>query len=143
MKLKLNLLIPILENQPSTNKYSKAFLNLKNTFELEMENGYEFPKNMLDKFDKLEKKYLDFNNTIPLIVVEKYYQVNSQDLDSYIFLEYRGKEFQDNTKIIELFSELEEYFNNCFKLACQIVDLYNLEVKLNDKHENKSVSKFF
>jgi hypothetical protein len=136
MKLKLNLLIPILENVSSSNRYSKAYLNLKNVISLENRADYKFKdQEVYTKFQNLEKKFNNFLCDIPLIVVEKYFNDNKEDHNKFIYLEYKDEELTD-LKIMELYNELETYFQECFTLACLIADLYNFEVKFNETNND-------
>ena len=135
--MKLGLLGLIIDNINTSNKYSKAFINLKNVFELEENDNFEFTKVFKLKFESIKKKYYNFDNGIPLQVLEKYYFVNHEKLNKFIFIEFGGKELSD-VKTIELYLRLENYFNEIFALACEIADFYNLEVKLksNNKQED-------
>ncbi|MFW6173087.1 MAG: hypothetical protein ACOC5T_05025 [Elusimicrobiota bacterium] len=129
MKLKQGLLYMILDNPNSPNKYSKAFLNLKNVFELEKKENFKFSPEICEKFTKIEEKYLSFINNIPLKVIETYFTIYSNDLEHYIYLDYQGSEVSD-LKIIDLFIKLEQYYEEIFALACEIANFYNLEIKL-------------
>lgn len=136
MKLKLNLLIPILENTPSASKYSKAFLNLKNVFRLEERNNYTFEDPLVyEEFKQLEKKYNNFISNIPLVVIERYFNDKKEDVNKHAFLIYQENELSE-IRIMELFKMLEDFYADCFQLASIIADLYNIEVKLN-KHKSK------
>lgn len=139
MKLKLNLLLNVLENPTSSNKYSKSYLNLKNVMDLEKRGEYKFnDTSVIDKFDKIEKSYLDFINKIPLNVVERYFNDNHENPNKHAYLEYNDNELSD-IKIMEIYNKLELFFQDCFSLACLIADLYNFEVKFNEgENKNKS-----
>lgn len=138
MKLKLNLLINILDNVATTNKYSKSFLNLKNVIDLEKRNNYVFSDDSVyTKFKKLEKQFNSFLDKIPLIIIEKYFADNHEKQNKHVYLEFKGNELSDY-KVIELYQELENYFQECFSLACLIADLYNFEVKFNEGKETKT-----
>lgn len=39
---------------------------------------------------------------------------------------------------MELYNELEIFFQDCFSLACLIADLYNFEVKFNESDNNNN-----
>lgn len=139
MKLKLNLLLNVLENPTNSNKYSKSFLNLKNVIDLEKRSEYKFNDKSVDtKYNLLEKKYDNFINDIPLIVVERYFNDNHETPNKHAYLEYNDNELSD-IKIMEIYNTLELFFQDCFSLACLIADLYNFEVKFNEG-ENKSKS---
>lgn len=135
MQLKLSLLGLILENSNTTNKYSKAYLNLKNVFDLENKEDFEFTKDFIKKFKELSLKYDSFINNIPLEVIEKYYNLHIDNLEKYIYIEYRGFELEEY-KTIDLGIELEDFYKQIFSLACEIANYYNLEVKLNNKSQD-------
>jgi len=136
MKLKLNLLIPILDNQNTTQKYSKAYLNLKNVLDLEKRAKYTFKdKTIYSQFEKIESRFKNFINGVPLVVIERYFNDNKENTRKFIYLEYGEKEVTD-LKIMELYNKLEEFFQDCFALACLIGDLYNFEVKFNNDSSN-------
>lgn len=140
MKLKINLLISILENTPTPNKYTKAYLNLVNVHKLEKEDGFDFPENIENKILNVTSKYESFLNNIPLQVVERYYNEYKQEINKYVFLEFNEKELSE-MKIIDLYLLLEDFFSEVFEVACQIANYYNLEVKLNDANKfNKNVN---
>jgi len=136
MKLKLGLLGLIIDNVTTHNKYTKAFLNLKTVFELEQNENFKFSKEFKLKFEGLKRQYLNFDNDIPLQVIEKYYFLNFENLNKYVYVEYNGNELSD-TKIIDLYLKLENYFNEVFALACEIADYYNLEVKLKSDNQKQ------
>ncbi len=138
MKLKQGLLYMILDNPNIATKYSKAFLNLKNVIELEKKENSKFDKSIIDSFNELSKKYNSFLNKVPLRVVETYFRKYAEDLEYYVYLEYEGNEVSD-LKIIDIYIKLEDFFSECFELACKIADFYNLEIKLNkdDKSDIK------
>ena len=143
MKLKLNLLLNVLENPSSSNKYSKSFLNIKNVIDLEKRAEYSFNDNSVkNKFEELEKKYSNFLNGIPLVVIERYFNDNKDNPNKHAYLEYKNNELGE-IKIMELYNLLELYFEECFSLACLIADLYNFEVKFNEgKSSENSENKF-
>lgn len=127
----------ILDNSNVANKYSKAYLNLKNVIELEKKENAKFDKSIIDSFNELSKKYNSFINKVPLRVVETYFRKYAEDLEYYVYLEYEGNEVSD-FKIIDIYIKLEDFFSECFELACMIADFYNLEIKLNkDKSDIK------
>lgn len=132
MKLKSNLMFMILENRQSDNRYSKSFLNLQNVIELEeSDQSFKLPKELLVKYNYLKSKYNKFLSDIPLIVIERYYNENKENMNKFVFLEFDNKELTD-IKISELFLELEIFFTKIFNLTCILANYYNLEVKLND-----------
>lgn len=135
MKLKINLLVPILENTNTPNKYSKAYLSLNNVFQIEDRHNYKFDVLIMEQYQRLTYKYGDFINKIPLTVIEKYYNVHQAELNKHCFIMYGEHELADLT-VIEIYTKLEDFFNSCFSLACRIADLYNLEVKLNNPNNN-------
>lgn len=141
MKLKSSLLFMILDNHPSPNKYSKAFTNISNVIELEESEEFTFPQNIMKKFKEVEKKYNNFLQGIPLIVIERYYMDYRDDYNKYVFLEYHDNELTD-VRIIDLFTELEKYYNDIFNLACLIANYYNLEVKLNENASRDKSQKY-
>ena len=142
MKLKLNLLIPILDNQNSTQKYSRAYLNLKNVLELEKKAKYKFKdKSIYSDFEILEKQFNDFISGVPLVVIERYFNDNKENTNKYIYLEYEDSEVND-LKIMELFNKLEEFYQKCFTLACSIGNLYNFEIKYNSDDDNDNSELF-
>ena len=138
MRLKVNLLIDILNNVPTKNKYSKAFLNLKNVFELEEKEKFVFSKSIIEQFNELSKRYNSFLDNIPLIIIERYYNTKSDQLTSYVILEFNNNELNSDLQIMNLFQELELFFEECFNLAVQIASLYNIEVKLNKRGEEET-----
>lgn len=128
----------ILSNPQADNRYSKSFLNLKNVFELEeKEDGFNFPKEIIVSYNYLLKKYNSFLSNIPLIVIERYFAENKENMNKFVYLEFEDSELTD-IKISELFYKLEGFFNKIFDLACVIANYYNLEVKLNSKEETES-----
>lgn len=137
MKLKLGLLSLIIDNINTPNKYSKAYMNLKNVFELEKQDGFEFSKEIIKEFAKIEKRYLNFLNDIPLQVIEKYYFLNYENINKFVYLEFEDKEVTD-LRILDLYLELETYFNQIFTTACEIANLYNLEIKLNSQSKTEN-----
>lgn len=137
MKLKGSLMASILDNYPTPNKYSRAYLNLRNVFDLESNSGFKFEKHMVESMKKIENKYNKFLNGIPLVVIERYYIDHKENYNKYIFLEYGELELSD-IRIMDLFTELEKFYSMIFELTCKIADYYNLEVKLNSKGNNES-----
>ncbi|MHA1381177.1 MAG: hypothetical protein ACTSRG_22645 [Candidatus Helarchaeota archaeon] len=138
-KLILNLLIPILNNDPHPQKYSRAYLNLKNVMDLEREDEQIKGKKILSEsigkdFKDIEYLYKSFLGDVPLIILEKYYLQYKDELNKHVHLRYKDSELSE-IQIVEVFEKFEEYFNKCFSVACKIADLYNIEVKLN---ENKA-----
>jgi len=130
----------VLENSIASNRYTKAFLNVENVMALEeKDKAFQFPQNVLDSFKELKKKYDSFLAGIPLIIIERYYFEHAQDMNKYVYLEYDDNEL-DELKIIELYSILEDFHNKVFELACEIADLYNLEIKLNAGSNNSNSS---
>ena len=143
MKLKNNLLIDILDNRVGANKYSKSFLNLKNVLDLEEKAKYKFKdKSVYTKFNKLKFKFYGFINGVPLVVVERYFNDNKENINKFVYLEFQDNEVSD-LKIMELFNLLEEFYQECFSLACLIADLYNFEVKFNDNDSSDEPNKMF
>lgn len=137
MKLKLSLLMSILENHNHPNKYSKAFLNLKNVFELEKEEKFEFPKKILTKFDKISEKYESFMSNIPLLVIERYHLDNISDTKKFVYLEFEKNELTD-IKIIDLYLALEGFYSEMFNLGCTLASYYNLEIKFNNNNSSNN-----
>lgn len=136
MKLKVGLLSLILDNINTPNKYTKAYLNLKNVFELESkETDFKFTKEQIEKFNELEKSYNSFINGIPLKVVERYYIQHYEDLQKHCYLEFEDNELSD-LKIIDLFYKLENYYEEIFEFACNIANYYNLEIKFTSQTSN-------
>lgn len=130
----------ILDSPPTMNKYSKSFLNLKNVLDLEKRNNYTFKDDSVyTKYNYLEKKYSNFLNKIPLVVIERYFNDHKEDHNKFIYLEYIEEELTD-LKIMELYQKLELFFEDCFSLACLIADLYNFEVKFNESDESNNDS---
>lgn len=130
MKLKENLLGEIFARVFMQNKYSKSYINIKNVFELEKQEKFNMPNYLIKDFQVLEMKYNSFINNIPLLVIEKYFYENYDNLDKYIFIEFEGNEIQ-SIKVINLYFELENYYNELFALASKIANFYNIEVKIN------------
>lgn len=138
MRLKQSLLFSILENINSNNKYSKAYLNLKNVIELEKKEKDFKDQELIEDFEKITKNYNEFINGIPLVVVEKFYFENNARSDDYLYLEYNEQDF--SLIAMEIFNRLELFFSEVFELACRIANFYNLEIKLgnnNSGSENK------
>lgn len=131
----------VLDNIPTPNKYSKAFLNIENVIELEESEEFKLDKKIIEKFQKIKKRFNNFLNGIPLIVVERYYNDYRDDYNKYAFLEYHGRELSD-MRIIDLFTELEKFHAQVFNLACMIANYYNLEVKLNENASQSRSNKF-
>jgi hypothetical protein len=131
MKLKNSLLYEIyhLDNS-NPSKYSRAFLNLQSVFMLEEQEGFKIKSNLKNKFQDIQKKYNKFYSNIPLIVIEKYFYQNINNLNKFVYIEYRGEELGD-MKVSELFYFLEQFFNQCFILASLLANYYNLEFKIN------------
>jgi len=139
MRLKESLLFEILKNSSTDNKFSKAFLNLKNVVELEKQESFKIPKNIGETYLKLEKEFLNFFEKIPLNVVEKYYNVHKQDLNKFVFLSYKGVELNREIQVIEIYNLLESYFEDVFKCAVQLASAYNLEIKFNTNAETNYI----
>lgn len=131
MKLKSTLLTQVLDNIPTPNKYSSAFINIKNVFELENQDNFTFPESITTSFKKLENKFNCFINNIPLIIIERYYNDYKSEYNQYVFLEYEENELSD-LRVIDLFYLLEQFYQECFSLASFMLNYYNLEVKLNN-----------
>jgi len=132
MKLKLSLLSDILNNANTPNKYSKAFLAIKNVIDLELkESESELTKQILDNFTEIEKSYYNFINNIPLKIIERYYINYANELSKYPYIEYEGNELAEY-KVIDIYNWLEDFFEKIFALSCEIADLYNIEVKLKE-----------
>ena len=138
MKLKQGLLYSILDNHDVNNKYSKAFNNLKNVIELETKETSNFDENIINKYKDIQKKYLNFFNKIPLNVIETYFFRYSKDLNDFVYIEYQGKEVND-TKVIDLYILLENFYQEVFTLACEIANFYNIEIKLNQGSNKSSI----
>jgi hypothetical protein len=137
MRLKVSMLMNILQNVDSSNKYSKSFLNLKNVIELEKNDIH---KDFIDEFLIIEEEYNNFINEIPLVVVEKYVMLSRLNINDICYILYNGKEITEYS-IIELHNKLEEFFAKIFFLASKIADYYNIEVKLNKNIMNEDISK--
>lgn len=131
MKLKSSLLYMILDNAMTSNRYSKAFLNIENVFKLESKDpDFVIPKELLNTFKELKKRYDSFLSEIPLLIIERYYFDHANDMNKFVYLEYDEKELSD-IKIIDLYNELEQFYNEIFELACEFASYYNLEIKMN------------
>lgn len=120
----------ILENNQSAFRYSGSFMNLKHVIDLETEDDGEFDPKLLKKFQELKKRYHSFLKGIPLLVVEKYYMENAQNRNRFVYLDYEKCELSD-MRVINLYEELEGFYQEIFGLACRIASYYNLEIKLN------------
>lgn len=136
MKLKSSLLFQVLDNHYSTNRYSKAYINLKNVIELETQEKHKLSKSILENFGELTKQYDSFTKGIPLIIIERYYNDHKEKLNKYCNLRYKTYELSE-VQIMDLFIQLEDYFNLCFSLAVQIASLYNLEIKINKGYDSE------
>lgn len=135
MKLKQGLLFQILDCPNIPNKYTKSYLNLKNVFELEKSDNFTFDDELIKKFSDITIEFNSFLNKIPLKVIETYFKTNAEKLDDYIYLEYKGNEVSD-MKNIDLFMELEMFFDKLFSLACEIANFYNIEIKLKNNKDS-------
>lgn len=136
MKLKSSLLYQVLDNHFSINRYSKAYINLKNVIDLETQEKHKLSKSILNNFEELTKQYKNFTKGIPLIIIERYYNDHKEKLNKYCHLTYKKSELSE-IQIMDLFIQLEEYFNLCFSLAVQIASLYNLEIKINKGYDSE------
>jgi len=127
----------ILENSQSSNRYSKAYLNLKNVIKLEEKEKHKFKQSVHDEFKQLTEKFNNFQNKIPLLVIERYYLDHRDKPQKYCNLIY-GSEQKEllGLQIMDLYEKLEEFFQECFVLACDIASLYNLEIKINNNGSN-------
>lgn len=130
MKIKTTLLLSILENPSTPQKYSQAFMNMKNIVELELISKESIPQSIKEEYDELKQLYEDFRDGIPLIVIERYYVQHVNELNKMVFLTYRGNELTDIT-VIDLFYELELFYQRLYTLACTIANFYSIEFKLN------------
>ena len=131
------MLLNILQNVDSSNKYSKSYLNMKNVIELEKD---EIKPEFIDEFLNIDKEYHNFINGIPLVVVEKYVMLSRLNINDICYILFEGKEITEYS-IIELHNFLEEFYAKIFFLASKIADYYNLEVKLNKGTERDDISK--
>lgn len=138
MKLKSSLLYMILENPKTQNRYSKCFQNLKNVLMLEQEENFTFDESITSAFKKLEDKYNDFLDGVPLEVCELYLFDNIESKNKYITIIYDPH--NTTIKVIELYIALEEFFKEVYSLTCLVANLYNLEVKINNtSNSNESI----
>lgn len=131
MNLKHNFLYGIFTLQDGVaNKYSKAYLNLKAVMDLEEQEKYKMSKSLKDDFINIKEKYISFLEEIPLAIIEKYFYMNLDDLNKFIYISYKEKEIY-SISVIELYMELEEFYNEIFKLGSLIANFYNIEIKIN------------
>jgi len=135
MKLKNSLLLDIITSQEIPNKYSKGFLNLLTIFKLEEQEGFKLPDYIINKFKKLEQKFISFYNNIPLRVIEKYYIKYMLDYNKYVYIEYNGFEI-DNLKVIDIYLLLEQFFDDLYLIASLIASYYSLEIKINKPNKD-------
>lgn len=133
LRLKENLLIEILAPNINIHKYSKGLLNLKTIIELEGKEKFELPDNILELYNKLLIREKDFISGIPLDIIERYYSLKKENLNSYINIQFKEQEL--NMKTNELFIELEEFYKELFLVASLIASYYNLEVKINGNQQ--------
>jgi len=138
LQLKTNLLIDILSNSITENKYSKSLLNLKAVYKIEKseQNEHDKANEIIDEaYNKIISKENNFLNNVPLNIIEKNYSLRKDNLNNYIYIDYKGNEI--NIKVSELFSLLENYFQEMFILASLMANFYNLEIKINNQDNNE------
>lgn len=138
LRLKENLLIDILSPHNLTTKYSKSLLNLKTLMELEMkETDFKIPVEIQNMYNSIVERENKFISGIPLKIIEKYYFMKSDKMNSYINIEYL--EEQLNIRCNEVFMILEEYYSEMYLLASIFGNYYNLEIKINQPQNNEYV----
>ena len=132
MEIKQRLLHDILNSKGVFyHKYSNSYNAIKNILELEFEEDREVNKKIKPKFDEITKKYKDFYKGISLIVMEQFFMRNNKDLGKIIPLEFNDN-YYGEVAAMELYVMLENFFNEIFKLAVIVANLYSYEIKFND-----------
>ena len=134
LRLKENLLIDILSPHNITLKYSKSLLNLKTLMIIEKKDNFVFPDEIYNLYKEIIKVEDNFLNGIPLRIVEKYYFMKSDKLNSYINIEYG--EYQINKRVSEIYILLEEYYSKLYLIGSLIGNYYNIEIKVNTDSNN-------
>jgi hypothetical protein len=133
-KIKINLLVDIL-NPQEPDKYSKSILNLKTIFALEQEDKFVFPKSIIERFSKILEKEKNFKNGIHLLIIEQYYYKKREKLQGYISINLDNVR-KLNMPVAELYIELENFYQEMFLLASIIANLYNIEIKINNRQKD-------
>ena len=132
MKLKQSLLYMIINNALITKRYSQAYHNIRMVVELEEKEDKRLIEMFKKELTELDKLYKDFKNGIPLEVIEAYYITHSANLNEFLYIEFQDKELYD-IKVIDLYMDLENFYNKCYVIAVRIANYYNLEIKVNRK----------
>jgi len=134
MRLKESLMTEILQmsNNQSTKKYTKSMLNLKTLIDLEKMSKFKLNGDNLKEYEELLQLELSFIGGIPLKVIEIHFYNNANNLNSYPYIEYEDVDI-DNVRAIDMYILLEEFFERIFGLVTIVADLYNLEIKINNK----------
>ncbi len=134
LRLKENLLIDTLNPRNEFEKYSKCILNLKTLIQLELNDEFVFPDNIIKLYDEIIKREENFYLQVPLKIFERYFFQKSGNLNSYINFEYNEKTINIKTNII--FLEFENLYQQIFLCASLIANYYNIEIKINDNRKN-------
>lgn len=121
----------ILDNPNTPNKYSKTYLNLKSVVELENKDGKKLTPQQEKLFQSIEKRYNNFVNGIPLIMIERSYARKRMSDSDQTYVNTFYNDCEDSRPITEVFSDLEQFFADVFKLACELANDYNIEVAIN------------
>jgi hypothetical protein len=137
LRLKENLLIDILNPHQIFMKYSKSLLDLKTLMSIELKENFKFPKEILDLYNDIISVENDFINGIPLRIIEKYYFMKAEKLNSFVNIEYNN--FQINMRISELYVILEEFYSKLYLIASLIGNYYNIEIKVNTESNNEFI----
>ena len=146
-RLKQTLLSDIISGKGIyQHKYSTAYNWIKAVIELEKkEKINKIPDRLFNKFKEIEFKTINGLNErfagIPLLILEQYFFRNNNDLNNYIAIEFRYSISENEEKTIEvtniyctdLYLLLEEFFNEIYFLAIEILDFYSLEIKLKNE----------
>lgn len=121
-----------MSNNQSTKKYTKSMLNLKTLIDLEKMSKFKLNGDNLKEYEELLQLELSFIGGIPLKVIEIHFYNNANNLNSYPYIEYEDVDI-DNVRAIDMYILLEEFFERIFGLVTIVADLYNLEIKINNK----------
>lgn len=124
-------------------KYTKSYRNLINLASLEEKaSGTKFMSKFSKRILELEKEQENFHNGVPLAIFEQYFFRNNDNVEKYVYIEYKGMD-KGEIKVIEMFEILEKFFDKIFAVAMEIADYYSYEIKFENKYSQTSKTEVF
>ena len=120
-------------------KYTMAYNTLIAVMKIEEKEKAKdrLPSSFFDKVKGIQSRYSNIDGIVsgvPLLILEQYFFLNSKDLGKFLWFEYNKIEIE--LKIYELYLMLESFFIEIFEIACEIMDYYNIEMKLKSNKDN-------